>query len=83
MLATALFAAAGVAAVVALKCDQLRIRRLLEAQVVALQTRLDAAELQAARVWARQDRLQNMASNEGWRDSRLMTTFDWRKPTKF
>lgn len=40
------------------------------------------AELDLAqrRLQARQDRLQRMVQERGWRDSGLLTQFDWRKP---
>jgi len=72
MLASALFAAAVIAAIAALRYDDVRQRR-----------RISALEDGLRKLWARQDRLTNMVKNEGWRDSRLLTTFDWRRPTKF
>lgn len=32
------------------------------------------------RLWMRMDRLQSVVQERGWRDSALLTSFDWRKP---
>lgn len=37
-------------------------------------------DLAQRRLQVRQDRLQRMVQERGWRDSGLLTQFDWRKP---
>jgi hypothetical protein len=86
MLASALFAAAIVLALAALRFDDVRQRRriaALEARCGALEARCETAEIQHERAWARIDRLQGMVTDRGWRDSMLLTKFDWRKPDPF
>jgi hypothetical protein len=79
MLASALFAAAVVLALAALRFDDVRQRR----RIAALEARCEAAEVQRERAWARIDRLQAMVTDRGWRDSMMLTKFDWRRPSKF
>lgn len=67
----------------------LRIKKL-EAAIGELQWSLEQCRLVAAgvtdlretnrRLWLRMDRLQNMVQERGWRDSSLLTYFDWKKP---
>jgi hypothetical protein len=83
MLAIALFVATGALACVALKYDQVRLKRRLTADIDALRKRVEAVELQGHKVWARQDRLQAAVTDRGWRDSMMLTSFDWRRPEKF
>lgn len=53
-----------------------RLVRTLSDKVMAL-------EVKQAQLRARQDRLQNMVVDRGWRDSMMLTTIDWTKPKKF
>jgi hypothetical protein len=78
MLASALFAVAVVVAIAALRFDDVRQRR----RITTLETRLESLEVKHERAWARIDRLQAMVTDRGWRDSMLLTRFDWRDPTK-
>lgn len=71
-------------AIVGLLCDavsQRRLLRSLQAHVAdSDQKHADAHERdrkQAARV----DRLQRIVCDQGWRDSMMLTRFDWRKPS--
>jgi hypothetical protein len=86
MLAAALTAAALALAIVALLIDGLRrdrdIRRL-RALTEEQRMQLDELTSQQFKLHARQDRLTNMVVDRGWRDSMLLTRFDWRKPPRF
>lgn len=52
-------------------------------RVSACETNIDALSNNQRKLDARQDRLTNMVQERGWRDSMLLTRFDWRKPPKF
>lgn len=56
--------------------------RLDELSFVMRETQLYLAGLadQQRRLWLRMDRLQKLVEDRGWRDSHLLTVFDWRKP---
>ena len=56
--------------------------RLDELSFVLRESQLSLAGLadQQRRLWMRQDRLQNIVQERGWRDSHLLTKFDWRSP---
>ncbi len=79
MLAGILFAVATVLSVAALRHDDVRQRR----RIMALESRCDELELRHERAWVRIDRLQNIVTDRGWRDSALLTQYDWRKPEPF
>lgn len=53
--------------------DRARVRRRLR-QID------DAIAAQGTALGARVDKLQNIVADRGWRDSMLLTRFDWRKP---
>lgn len=50
--------------------------------VQTLSDKVMALEVKQAQLRARQDRLQNMVVDRGWRDSMMLTTIDWTKPPK-
>ncbi len=50
--------------------------------VRTLSDKVMALEVKQAQLRARQDRLQNMVVDRGWRDSMMLTTIDWRNPPK-
>ena len=51
-----------------------------KADLDALEARLLALEDQQRSLGVRQDRLQKLVTDRGWRDSHLLTHFDWRRP---
>ena len=64
--------------------------RTIQAHVTTQAARVTACEAfdedcsdRLRKLDARQDRLTNMVQERGWRDSMLLTRFDWRKPPKF
>jgi hypothetical protein len=79
MLAGILFAVAVTMALAALRYDDVCQKRRL----AALETQCDELALKHDRAWARIDRLQNMVQDRGWRDSALLTQYDWRRPRPF
>lgn len=86
MLPAALTAAALALAIIALLFDGLRrdkeLRRL-RAQTEQQRMQIDELTTQQFRLHARQDRLTNMVVDRGWRDSALLTRFNWKKPEPF
>lgn len=52
----------------------------LEGADKALDGKVDDLDM---RLNARVDRLQGILTEEGWRDSKRLTTWNWRKPSKF
>lgn len=90
MLAEAVVLAALGISIVGLLCDAMSQRRLLRAiqahvaaqddRVSACETAAEAHSEQQRRLELRQDRLTNMVQERGWRDSMLLTRFDWRDP---
>jgi hypothetical protein len=79
MLAGILFAVAVTMALAALRYDDVCQRR----RITALEAEQQELALKHDRAWARIDRLQNMVQDRGWRDSALLTQYDWRKPGPF
>lgn len=62
-----------------------RRMRGLQASIEALRTdtraTVDELATNQSKLDARQDRLQKMVQDRGWKDSMLLTRFDWRKPS--
>jgi hypothetical protein len=79
MLAGILVAVALILAIAALRYDDVCQRR----RIRTLESRCDELELKHERAWVRIDRLQNMVQERGWRDSMLLTQYDWKRPQKF
>lgn len=86
MLAAALIVAALVLGIVALLIDGLRRDReirSLRATTEEQRMLLDELKLQQHKMHLRQDRLTNIVTDRGWRDSMMLTQFNWRKPDPF
>jgi hypothetical protein len=90
MLAQLLILVAVLAALVGLLCDavsQRRLIRTIQSHLTAQDDRVSACEAHVdtlsnnhRKLDARQDRLTSMVQERGWRDSMLLTRFDWRNP---
>lgn len=63
--------------------QQRRSARGLQQSVNALTLAANTTHENHRKLEARFDRLQRMVQDRGWRDSMMLTRFDWRKPDKF
>jgi hypothetical protein len=83
MLAEALVLAALGIAIVGLLCDAVSQRRLIrsiQAHLAASDKRHEDTLDRDRKRDARIDRLQRIVTDQGWRDSMLLTRWDWRDP---
>ncbi len=86
MLAAILAGSAVVVALAALKYDhdcQAKRLTVVMAELRGIGARLETLENSNFKLWLRADRLQNMVQERGWRDSLMLTKFDWKLPEKF
>lgn len=92
MLVQFLVLAALLVAIVGLLCDAVSQRRLLRAlqahvadsdrqRVDGLHDARESLQDCELKLTARIDRLQRLVQDQGWRDSMMLTRFDWRKPS--
>lgn len=55
--------------------------RTQNARQIACESAVDETATKLWKLELRQDRLTNMVQERGWRDSLLLTKFDWRPPS--
>lgn len=80
LLAAVLAFAAMLLAIGALVRDQVKLRRQVRGLAASIAIEAQDRAIADHKLTARQDRLQSMVTDRGWRDSMLLTSINWKKP---